>query len=282
MLFYHGVAPTILDPSVETESINAGDFERQLKYISKHFRPITIDEFYSRYINHDWEGREILLTFDDGYRNLLTTGLPLLQKYNIPFALFVTVDNINNNLLFPTTVNRLVNLAENCDLIETNRVSKLLKTEPLDKVENICCQLLKVLPPKRLDELRIKYASINPMTWDEVRQIDSSPLCTIGSHCMSHICCHAKQDEDEVFRQFSESKRIITEKLGKDCIYLSYPNGSFTPTVKSIARECRYKMAFSTRYEAVDSQYVDTMAVGRIYVPYDYSRFVYAISRFPR
>lgn len=278
VLFYHGVAPTILDSSIETESIRANDFERQLKYISKHFRPITLNEFYSRYINHNWEGREILLTFDDGYRNLLTTGLPLLQKYNIPFTLFVTADNISENLLFPTTINRLVNLAEKHNLIETNRVSTLLKTERLDIVEDICCRLLKILPKERLNELRTKYESINPMTWDEVRQIDSSPLCTIGSHCMSHICCHSRQDINEIRRQLTESKEVIERQIGHSCDFLSWPNGNFTDESMKIAAEAGYKMAFSTKYMTIDTSSI--MSIGRIYVPYEYNRFKYAISRF--
>lgn len=288
VLFYHGVAPVIIDPNIETESISAYDFERQLIYITKHFRPITMDEFYERFVCKNWEGREILLTFDDGYKNMLNTALPLLDKYNVPFGLFLTVDNISSNLLFPTTINRIVHLASSYSKrIDNPRLvaettSRILKSEKEETVKALCQDMIGHIPTEELNQLRNKYVSINPMNWDEVKEIAKSHLCTIGSHCMSHICCHAKQDEKEVLRQFSESKRIISERIGKDCNYLSYPNGSFTPQVAEITRECGYKMAFSTRYEAVDTKDVDAMAIGRIYVPYNYSRFVYAVSRFPR
>lgn len=284
VLFYHGVADSIVNPTIESESILAADFERQLKYIVKQFKPISIDEFYNRYINNSWQGKEILLTFDDGYRNMLTTGLPMLEKYDVPFALFLTTDNISYDLLFPTTINRIVNLASSAATDEETclRTSKILKTLPIKTVEKVCDELQNQIPSEEYKSLRRKYASVNPLTWDEVKIIAESQLCTIGSHCVNHICCHNRQPFEEVKRQFSQSKSEIEKRLGISCDYLSYPNGNYTPEVINLAEECGYKMAFSTRYEPIIGMDKNKMAVGRIYVPYDYSRFVYSISRYPR
>lgn len=279
VLFYHGVEKCIVDPDIETESISVKEFERQLKYICKHFTPISLQEFYNRYSQDSWEGREILLTFDDGYRNLLTDGLPLLEKYEVPFALFVTTDNITNDRLFPTTINRLVNIAINSDSAEAARISKRMKTEPVSVVEKLCDGLLSEIRQEQMEELRQMYSSVNPMNWDEVRQIAQSPLCTIGSHCVTHICCHDKQQPVEIKRQLIESKKEIEARLGMACDFLAWPNGSFTPEAEQLAMDCGYKMAFSTRYRAVDAG--GRFSVGRIQVPYDYARFKYAISRFP-
>lgn len=278
-LFYHGVDRSIKDAAIETESIAAADFERQLKYIRKHFKPISIDDFYQRYMSNEWQGREILLTFDDGYRNLLTDGLPLLEKYDMPFALFVTTDNISDNKLFPTTVNRLVNLAQYKDLSETVRTARLMKTEPVEVVEELCSELLGKISPEEYSELRRRYASVNPMSWDEVRAIAQSELCTVGSHCVTHICCHGRQNLQEVYRQLTDSKRMIEAQLGTPCDYLAWPNGSFTAEAEALARDCGYKMAFSTKYRDIYAG--SPYSVGRIQVPYDYARFKYAISRFP-
>lgn len=283
VLFYHGVAERIVDAGIESESIQAVDFERQLKYIRKHFNPIGANEFYERFLSGKWDGREILLTFDDGYRNMLSTALPLLEKYKVPFTLFLTVDNITDSKLFPTTINRLVNLASSA---RTNpaicsEVSTELKTLPIDQVERITDELLDRISPEELSGLREKYSSVNPLNWEECRRIAESPLCTIGSHCMSHICCHAAQDLSEVRRQFEESRKEISQRLKVACDFLSYPNGNYTNDVKKIAENCGYKMAFSTKYEAIDRSETDRMAVGRIYVPYDYARFKYLVSRFP-
>ncbi len=289
VLFYHGVAQNIVSPKIELESIEAGEFERQLKYIKRYFRPITIDEFYAKFIGNNWEGGEILITFDDGYKNILTTGLPLLERYDIPFALFITTDNLSKGSLFPTTINRLVNQASTYskklgkakDIVATT-ISHDLKTLPIECVENICAELLSNLSPSEIEDLKHKYSSVIPMNWDDARVVASSPLCTIGSHCVTHICCHDQQNILEVKRQFELSRSIIREKLGVACDYLSYPNGNYTPETMQMATACGYKMAFSTRYEPIDTSTANKMAVGRIYVPYDYYRFKYAVSTYPR
>lgn len=279
VLFYHGVDSYINDAQVETESISTIDFERHLKYICKHFTPISIKEFYNRYKKNIWEGREILLTFDDGYRNLLTDGLPLLEKYDIPFALFITTDNISNDKLFPTTINRLVNLAVYKDCAETEKISRRMKSKSVEVVENLCDQLLGKISQKQLIELRQKYSSVNPMNWDEVKRISQSPLCTIGSHCTTHICCHDNQQTIEIERQLTESKKEIEMRLGIPCDFLAWPNGSYTPQAEKIAYNCGYKLALSTKYRPVSVG--SPFSVGRIYVPYDYARFKYVISRYP-
>lgn len=287
VLFYHGVAQKVNDERIETESISAADFERQLKYITRHFNPISADEFCDRFANQTWHGSEILMTFDDGYKNMLSTGLPLLEKYKVPFALFLTTDIIANDELFPTTINRLVNLASsygktlgNAKII-ADETSRLLKTEPIAEVDRMCAELLSKISGEEFQTLRAKYSSINPMNWDEALEISKSPLCTIGSHCATHICCHAKQAANEVRRQFLQSKNEIESHLGIQCKYLSYPNGNYTPQVMAIAKECGYDMAFTTKYRTIIGPETNAMAIGRIYVPYDYNRFKYAISRFP-
>lgn len=270
VLFYHGVAEKIKDSTIETESIKASDFERQLKYIIKYFSPISVDRFYEKFVNQSWKGGEILLTFDDGYKNMLYTALPLLEKYNVPFVLFITTENITDSGLFPTTINRIVNLASSHRRSLLNpqsvadSISRRLKTEPLKNVDELCTEMLSKISGKELELLRKEYSSINPMNWDEVREISKSPLCHIGSHCVNHICCHDKQDEDEVRRQFSQSKKEIETRLGVQCKYLSYPNGNYTPRVEAIAGECGYKMAFSTKYRVITGPDADNMAVGRI------------------
>lgn len=164
------------------------------------------------------------------------------------------------------------------DVIETERVSTLLKTESLADVENICKNLLASLPSDKISSLRAKYSSVNPMTWDEVRQIAASPLCTVGSHCMTHICCHKWQDSSEIRRQLDESKRAIERQLSKPCDYLAWPNGNYTAEAERLAAEAGYKMAFSTKYKTVNTSGI--MSIGRIYVPYQYDRFKFSISRF--
>ncbi len=295
-LFYHGVAENP-DVIIETESISADEFRKQMEWLKKNRRAISATEFEERFKAHRWEGDEVLLTFDDGYQNMLTTGLPILEEYGFPFLLFLTTNNITHGSLFPTTINRLVTLTSSLKVLRLDgeeyplesssrqavmgKLSWRLKREPQSVVEHIVESLLEQLPKGEIDRLREQYPSVNPMTWDEARQIAASELCTIGSHGVDHICCHDQQPLDEVKRNLRESKLVIEKELGlKECRYFSYPNGNFTEDSNKLVAEAGYAMGFSTKRLPVHA--LTQWNVPRLYVPYNYPRFVFAVSTYPK
>ena len=297
VLFYHGVAGAP-DPIIETESIAVSDFVSQIKYLKRNYHIITVSEFEERFTLNDWDGDEVLLTFDDGYKNILTTALPILEDFNVPFNIFLTSNNINDGNLFPTTVARLVILASSLQhlhlkscgidvpLTINNRrtvaasVSNELKTRSLSEVKSITNELLNSISEDELYFLRDKYFSINPLSWEEARMVANSSLCTVGSHCLDHICCHSKQNMQDVQIQLKESKEVIEKQLGVVCEYFAYPNGSFTTESNLILQNVGYKLGFSTRRLPINS--LTKWNIPRLYVPYNYSRFVYYLVNYPK
>lgn len=69
-----------------------------------------------------------------------------------------------------------------------------------------------------------EYSEDLMMTWDEVRQLATSPLCTIGSHTMTH-CRLSNVPKDKLPYELEESKRQIEREIGKEVRYISYPYG---------------------------------------------------------
>ena len=296
VLFYHGVAVDP-DPIVETESISVSDFSKQIEYLEKYYKVISIQEFEQRYCEDSWEGNEILLTFDDGYKNVLHTALPILEKKCFPFVLFLTTNNVSEGELFATTINRLVILGSSikkldlasCQIKSTltkdnrqavaNAISKILKSRPISEVETIIQELSSSISADEMENLRVKYSSVIPMNWGEAKQMSASPLCTVGSHGLDHICCHENQSLQEVSSQINQSRRIIEDKIGVDCVYFSYPNGSYTTQSNKIVAEAGYHLGFSTKRLPVNS--LTQWNIPRIFVPYDFSRFVYSLVTYP-
>ena len=74
---YHGVEP-------------AG-FNRELRFLADNgYQTITARDFYSFLtLTRDALGKEVLLTFDDGYKTVWTEGAPLLQEYNFRAIAFI-------------------------------------------------------------------------------------------------------------------------------------------------------------------------------------------------
>lgn len=269
VLFYHGV-DHITNSSVQTLHISPGVFRDEMLYLAKHYEVISMDEYYRRWKKHSFGGREVVITFDDGYRNNLTVAAPVLASLNLPFTVFVSVNHIEQGKFFPTFINRAILLDDNVghikieclgidealrsDMQRHTLLTKLnyaLKHSDIKKVNLICEQLMQNLSKEEITAIGNTYSSDVPMNWEELSALKDIPGCTIGSHCLDHFICNACQTEEETKRQITESRRIIREKLGVSCDYLAYPNGNIpqgdiTDCARKAVEDAGYKMAFTT------------------------------------
>ncbi|MFN0119014.1 MAG: polysaccharide deacetylase family protein [Blastocatellia bacterium] len=84
---YHTISspPAPLPANID---VSADLFETHLEWLSKHRKMATLDQILSCADSVSLSA----VTFDDGFRDNLTTALPLLKKYNVPAAIFVTPD----------------------------------------------------------------------------------------------------------------------------------------------------------------------------------------------
>ena len=70
-------------------SLKINDFEKQLIYFKKNkYETVYFDEISPNKKN------QIIITFDDGYRDLILNSLPLLKKYNFKAICFIVSDLI--------------------------------------------------------------------------------------------------------------------------------------------------------------------------------------------
>lgn len=74
-------------------------FENQMHYIAEHCRPVPWD----RLINADGEGIQVLVTFDDGYRDVFTRALPVLERRGVPAVVFAASELVFNHRLIEDT-----------------------------------------------------------------------------------------------------------------------------------------------------------------------------------
>ena len=200
----------------------------------KHYDFISLDEVIIRHENPSQYKRPfIAFTFDDGFKDNLTYGLPFFEKNNIPFAVFVTVDFINRHPAFnyPFILERIIannekllieGITYDCySVAQKNDLFGILKERvlslPYESFEQSFCQMFSsYIKPTYYEDLT--------MTWEELRQLVSSPLCTIGSHTMTH-CRLSKLSNSEIEYELAESKSQLEEQLQKEIKYVSYPYG---------------------------------------------------------
>ena len=99
------------------------EFRRDLDILLEHFRPISLEEFIVHLNGRSELPRDsLLLTFDDGFREMQEVVAPILLEKGVPATFFVTTSCIDNHNL--AHHNKLSLLLEH---IFKNGDSKLIK-----------------------------------------------------------------------------------------------------------------------------------------------------------
>ncbi len=295
VLFYHGVEENIIDRDVQMLHMPQRVFEKQIAFLRQHREVISMDHLYECIVNrYGLEPRQVVLTFDDGYKNNLRVVAPLMKAWNLPFTIFVSTRHISESLRFPTYYIRVATLYTERRHIHLNSVQKtfdltthekrlaaaeaiaeVAKRAPLELVKRITAECVDQLAPEKWAELNARFSSDEPMSWDDVIRTTSMGA-TIGSHCHDHCVLHSNQPDGEVHRQLANSKAAVEKNVG-ECRYMAYPNGrvdDVSSVAHSAANFAQFRMAFSTVEREV-TQDVDSFLVPRIFAVPEYEEFCY-------
>ncbi|WP_102407568.1 polysaccharide deacetylase family protein [Parabacteroides bouchesdurhonensis] len=267
VIFYHGVDFAEKNNALH---INPDIFEQEMLFLTKHYEIISIDEYERRFHNGLFNGNEIVVTFDDGYKNNLTIAAPILKSLDIPFTIFISTNHIESGHYFPTAIARMIIRDSNLSFIKIDclkfkaelkdpkqresiceAIIHILKHSNIHLVNEICHQLIENISRDEYEELCFIHKAEAPMNWEDVVKLHTEYDCTIGSHCKDHFICNIYQTEEDIKAQLKESKQIIEEKLHSVCEYLAYPNGIYnkgdvTAYTQNTAKEAGYKLAFTT------------------------------------
>lgn len=210
-----------------------------LSFKSKGYQFISLDDL------HDWIQNKkrltqkfICLTFDDGYRDNLIHGLPILKKYNVPATIYITnclpnhsgilwwyhfEDHVktSNHLNISTSQASKTfywnSIQEAYDLF--SEIGNLIKTIHPDELENV----LKNSFGKTKEDFEKLCQSV-ALSWDEIKLLSNEPLITIGAHTMSHLS--VKQHGGEIVEdEMLTSKLELEAQIGKKVVHFAYPFG---------------------------------------------------------
>lgn len=98
ILMYHQVAkiPRELDPL--GLAIPPAQFEQQMEYLARNeYRCLTLCEAVAHYrISGRLPGKSFVLTFDDGYQDLLLTVCPILDKFSFTATIFLVAGQMGS------------------------------------------------------------------------------------------------------------------------------------------------------------------------------------------
>jgi peptidoglycan/xylan/chitin deacetylase (PgdA/CDA1 family) len=225
---------------------------------------IALDEMHRRLKEQDFRRRFICFTFDDGYRDNLRYALPVLKKYDVPFAIYIPTS-------FPDRAGELWWLTLEAAIARHSRIALVMDGQDrrydcdstaakYELYEHIYWWLRSLESEDDLRhavrDLASRYgvddaAFCNElcMTWGEIGEIAADPLATIGAHTVNHVMLKKASDAG-VRNEMQQSASVIEAALGKKPAHFSYPVGDRTsagPREFRIADELGFKTAVTTR-----------------------------------
>lgn len=284
VLLYHRIVEDALwdselDPSI---CIRSGDFEKQMEYIRDYCTPIPLSEMVYRMRNKIRPDKlYVSVSFDDGYSDNYTLGLPALEKYNIKATVFISAGYVENNDMMPYW-DEVTHFAKQSDdplsLPDINGHECYFNLNSLKGKRKFLSAVTRwnYQCPQSTDEiLRLirkrntgGYKKTNSFfTWDMLKEAMASGHYEAGCHTMTHPVLGFIDDHGK--REIEESKSVLENHLQIPVHLFSYPLGGanvITPEVCSVVRKAGFIAAF-TNNAGINSEQEDLFLIKRIPVP---------------
>jgi len=89
------------------------------------------------------------------------------------------------------------------------------------------------------------------MTWEQIKEISTNNLVTIGNHSHSHEYL-IDWENSKIIADLETSIKIFKEKLGYSPEIFSYPFGEYSTSLKKIVSDLNFKFAFGQHSGVID------------------------------
>lgn len=227
VLLYHRVGE--IENDNQQLFVSPENFEKQIKFLNDNFQILRFEDDW-----HQVKKPSFVITFDDGYNDNLYHALPILKKYSTPVTFFICSGNVLNGnefwwdqleyILLNTKVdfdklNLPIALSDSSAqaVIQTQLYFKMLSVK--DREEFI--KRLTLQANLKLE----KREQYQPLTIDELKELDAEPLVTIGSHTVNHPQLSALSRGEQEY-EINTGKMQLETILGYSVNTFSYPFGN--------------------------------------------------------
>ena len=241
ILAYHDIA----DKGYLNLQVSEKTFTMHVQYLLKNNYNIISLEEAADLLRSGGEipRKTVVITFDDGYKSIYQSVLPIVKEYGLPITVFLSTGSVGSSnggtplfvdavayAIRKTTKNEL-------DLSTWNYKRFSLKTALLRElaVKQVNEYSKNLAPAERRNLLHFILGQLDidieadelknkMLSWDEIKEMDSAGV-SFGAHTHTHPSLSRitlKEARDEIML----SKRLIENHLGKEVTTFAYPYGS--------------------------------------------------------
>lgn len=269
VLAYHRLLPAGADTWSHPGIIVTPEaFERHMRLLRQEFRVLTLQEFEHHFsTSTPFAPGSCLVTFDDGWLDTYTEAWPILQRWQIPAAVFLPTHFIGSQETFwqehlglllyeagrilagePDFRGPLAETLRPCGLEHLIGELSAGRSTIIERVRTL--KLDRVVAPAeaaaRIAAL-LGHRAPRPrdlfMTWDHVREMARGGV-RFGAHGHTHRIL-SRLTQDEVSTELTSARAIIERETGTPVTSVSYPNGGWSDRVAACVGALGFRVAFS-------------------------------------
>jgi peptidoglycan/xylan/chitin deacetylase (PgdA/CDA1 family) len=217
--------------------------------------------------------RFAVFTLDDGYRDNALHALPVFERHNCPFTVYVAPRIAEGTCELWWRLLEVVIAKSNEVAVDLAGARVVLSTPDTASKANAW----SILAPKiqAMDEYKqrevirtlctsynvdwMAYCREVAMTWDELRLLAKHPLATIGAHTLNHYNLLKLSAADAEF-EIRQSKLQIEAQLGAPVKHFAYPYGNVDaagPREFELCKAAGFQSAVVTRLGALWPEHAD-------------------------
>ncbi len=246
ILVYHSLGLTS-NFKTKIHHVDLITLEKQLRYIQKYWKFVTIDEYL------DTKNKKGLtsLTIDDGYKNVIDESLKIFEKLEIPITIFINSSTLNGKIFWRDKIRYLI---ENKMITKFVKDSKLFNNNDINnfyyvsKSSKFNSKKVEIELNEFFFKENINLKIENKLCFDNKKYLINHPLIYYGNHSANHYFLSSLSKEEQ-YNDIIECKNFLESYNIKRSNVFCLPFGginSYNDDTVGILKDLNYRSLLLT------------------------------------
>jgi peptidoglycan/xylan/chitin deacetylase (PgdA/CDA1 family) len=260
ILWYHGISRDGFDllQGYDERHLPRSLFRQHLKYLIRHgYRFIAMDDYVQACRSRTVLTKAVVLTFDDGFRNVIENAVPEMTENHAQGIMYVVVGSARlNQLLWTDQVESWVreqNGPSATVTISGQCIDYLLrcKAERETCMRDIKTRLRALDDQARREQLHQFNGVQNASSEFQIASLAQlkavqPKVLQIASHTMNHPNCTRLKSAGEFAEELGNAKNVLETELSTPVLHFAYPAGNYNDSVIAQVKKFSYQTAVTT------------------------------------
>ena len=259
ILLYHGICDDTFDllKGYDERHIPRSLFRKHLEYLKRRgYVFVSMTGWLDAMEKKSRLKKSVVLTFDDGFRNVVGNAYPIMKEYGARGCLYLVSDLVGTDeLLWTDYVETVIRNQKTADfkfIFKGEVINYILSdSKSVGYAMKDIKARLRTLPDKERREHLEQFGNYKLIDiprefimadWEQIKTMDPDIL-EVGCHTRRHPNCTNLVTGEELEDELNNSKLDIEKNTVSKVIHFCYPAGAYNDRVISSLRSYGYKTA---------------------------------------